>query len=186
MMSLKTASIAPIAFILAALPAFAQTEQATPPAAQNEAAPTSPGATGADRDAMRQMVREMIVEIMREGPPDRDRRDGRKQWRMGGPGFHGDRRGGGMGGDNGWPRPGMRAGMMHGAGMHGAGMRIVFAVADADGDGALSLAEVQDLQGRIFKAVDDNGDGKVDMIEIEQFFHNGPDEPDQPADDDAN
>ena len=91
-----------------------------------------------------------------------------------------------MGGDNGWPRPGMRAGMMHGAGMHGAGMRIVFAVADADGDGALSLAEVQDLQGRIFKAVDDNGDGKVDMIEIEQFFHNGPDEPDQPADDDAN
>jgi Ca2+-binding EF-hand superfamily protein len=60
----------------------------------------------------------------------------------------------------------MRAGMMH-----GAGMRMMFAIVDADGDGALSLAEVQEFHGRIFNSVDENGDGNVDMEEIESFFH---------------
>ena len=61
---------------------------------------------------------------------------------------------------------GMRSEMMH-----GARMRIVFAIVDADGDGALSLTEVQDFHGRIFDAIDENGDGGVEMEEIESFFH---------------
>ena len=69
-----------------------------------------------------------------------------------------------------------RGGMMREHGdrrrlMHGAGMRILFAVVDSDGDGALSLAEIQDFHGHIFDAVDEDGDGRVDMEEIGSFFH---------------
>ena len=66
---------------------------------------------------------------------------------------------------DGQPRMGRR-GMMH-----GAAMRIVFAIVDADSNGALSLAEVQDFHKRIFNAVDQNKDGSVDIKEIEGFFH---------------
>jgi Ca2+-binding EF-hand superfamily protein len=69
----------------------------------------------------------------------------------------------------------MAGGGMRAAMMHGAGMRMMFAIVDADGDGALSLAEVQDFHARIFKAVDENGDGSVEIEEIESFFH-GPDD----------
>ena len=55
--------------------------------------------------------------------------------------------------------------------MHGTRMRLIFAIVDADGDGALSLTEVQDFHGRIFTAIDQNRDGKVEMAEIEAFFH---------------
>jgi hypothetical protein len=55
--------------------------------------------------------------------------------------------------------------------MHGAGMRMMFAVMDADSDGALSVAEVEDFHGRIFRAMDQNEDGLVEMTEIESFFH---------------
>ncbi len=55
--------------------------------------------------------------------------------------------------------------------MHGPAMKILFAVADADGDGALSLQEIQDFHARIFKGVDGNADGRVDMEEIQIFFH---------------
>ena len=63
--------------------------------------------------------------------------------------------------------------------MHGAVMRMVFAIVDADGDGALSLTEIQDFHGRIFKAVDENSDGKVEMTEIEAFFHGEEDSSDE-------
>jgi len=68
----------------------------------------------------------------------------------------------------------------HGMGarmMHGAGMRMMFAIMDANGDGALSQNEVQDLVGRIFNAVDNNGDGNIDMEEIQTFFHGASDQP---------
>ena len=55
--------------------------------------------------------------------------------------------------------------------MHGAKMRLMFAIVDADGDGALSLTEVHDFHERIFRAVDENNDGMVEMEEIEFFFH---------------
>ncbi|ESW85126.1 calcium-binding EF-hand-containing protein [Mesorhizobium sp. LSJC280B00] len=57
--------------------------------------------------------------------------------------------------------------------MHGARMRMMFAIVDADGDGAVSQSEVQDFVGRIFNAVDEDGDGSVDMKEIRSFFHGG-------------
>jgi Ca2+-binding EF-hand superfamily protein len=56
---------------------------------------------------------------------------------------------------------------------------MMFAVVDADGDGALSLSEVQDFHGRIFNAVDQNGDGAVEMEEIESFFHRSDDRDDE-------
>ncbi|MBZ9894282.1 MULTISPECIES: hypothetical protein [unclassified Mesorhizobium] len=40
---------------------------------------------------------------------------------------------------------------------------------DADGDGALSHSEIQDVIGRIFDAVDENGDGRIDLEEIQSF-----------------
>ena len=182
MISLQTVSVASIALMLAATPAFAQAEQATQPSAtppQNEGAPASSGATAMGSDAMRQMVREMMMEMMRDGSLDQGRREGRKEWRKGMHRDHADRRGGRqMGVDDGWRGQGMRSGMMH-----GTGMRMIFAIVDADGDGALSLAEVQDFHGRIFKAADQNKDGKVEMTEIQTFFHGTPDEV---GDDDAN
>ena len=44
---------------------------------------------------------------------------------------------------------------------------------DTDGDGALSLEEVQTAHARIFKAVDANKDGKVTLDEIQIFFRGG-------------
>lgn len=55
--------------------------------------------------------------------------------------------------------------------MHGARMQILFAIVDADGDGALSQSEVQDAVGRIFNAADEDGDGSVDLGEIQSFMH---------------
>ena len=52
----------------------------------------------------------------------------------------------------------------------------MFAIVDADGDGALSLTEVHDFHERIFRAVDENNDGMVEMEEIEFFFHGPGDE----------
>ena len=60
---------------------------------------------------------------------------------------------------------------MRGGMMHGTGMRMIFAIVDAATGCVFSLAEVQDFHGRIFKAVDQNKDGRVEMTEIETFFH---------------
>ncbi|WP_245427176.1 hypothetical protein [Mesorhizobium sp. YM1C-6-2] len=116
---------------------------------------------------MRQAVRDMILEMMRDGSMHEARRDGdrKKGWRQHHASSERD-------------RDGMRSAMMH-----GAGMRMIFAIVDGDGDGALSLAELQDFHGRIFKAVDENGDGKVEMTEIEAFFHGDADVSDDMDDD---
>lgn len=55
--------------------------------------------------------------------------------------------------------------------MRSGGMRLMFALLDADGDGSLSENEVQGAIGRIFTAIDENGDGKVDLEEIQSFLH---------------
>lgn len=71
----------------------------------------------------------------------------------------------------------MTGGRSMGVGMmHGAGMRMMFAIMDADGDGALSQTEVQDFVGRIFNAVDENGDDSVEMDEIRAFLYGALDE----------
>jgi hypothetical protein len=151
-----TAATTALMFFMA--PALAQTDATPAPTT-----PQSPGAQpGMSADSMREMMREMMQEMMLEERPDGARRVDRAERRDGDRWRHGARR----------DRPGsqhpggMRSGMMH-----SAGMRVMFAIIDADSDGALSLAEVQDFHGRIFNAVDENGDGGVEMQEIESFFH---------------
>ena len=73
-----------------------------------------------------------------------------------------------------------RQGMGYGSGMgggmgHGAMMQVVFAMMDADGNGSLSLQEVQDAHARIFAHMDADGDGEVTKAEIRAFFRGGKD-----------
>lgn len=54
--------------------------------------------------------------------------------------------------------------------MRGHMMKIMFAIADADGDGALSFEEVTAIHKRIFDEVDANKDGKVTPEEMQAFM----------------
>jgi hypothetical protein len=56
--------------------------------------------------------------------------------------------------------------------MPGSGhmMKVMFAVADANGDGALSFEEVTVIHKRIFDRVDANKDGKVTLEELQSFM----------------
>ena len=71
--------------------------------------------------------------------------------------------------------PMMRSGMMSGMGgmpmmaPRGHMMKVMFAIADMNGDGALSFEEVTALHKRIFDRVDANKDGKVTREEIQTF-----------------
>jgi len=49
--------------------------------------------------------------------------------------------------------------------------RMMFALMDADGDGAISLAEFQVAHERIYKAIDSNKDGKLTLKEMQAFMH---------------
>ncbi len=71
---------------------------------------------------------------------------------------------------------GMGRGMLGRGGMmgHGGMMRIMFAVIDADGDGALSLEEVQEVHARIFNHIDADDDGRVTPEEMQAFFRGTP------------
>ena len=71
--------------------------------------------------------------------------------------------------DHGGMGPKTTSGMM-GAAMHGHIMKIVFALADADGDGGLSLEELATIQARIFAAVDADEDGSVTPEEVQAFI----------------
>ena len=65
--------------------------------------------------------------------------------------------------------PGM---MRHGpmVGRRGHAMKLIFAIADADGDGALSFEEVTVIHERIFDGVDADDDGKVTAEEVQAFL----------------
>jgi hypothetical protein len=180
MMTFPSKSISVAAFLtLLASSGFAQTSgTATPPAApaQEQGAQQPPGMGGQSSEPMREMMRQMMQEMMQEGrrkPPRTggnrgtraERGDGDHRWNDG---SRMDQHGGT---DMARSHGGMRSGMMH-----GAGMQMMFAIVDADSDGALSLNEVQDFHGRIFHAVDGNDDGSVEMEEIEAFFHGREDE----------
>ena len=66
------------------------------------------------------------------------------------------------------PPSGMMApGMMGGPGHM---MKIMFAIADVNGDGALSFEEVTTIHKRIFDRVDVNRDGKVTPEEVQSFM----------------
>jgi hypothetical protein len=68
--------------------------------------------------------------------------------------------------------PMMGPGMMqhHMMGRPGFRMKIMFAIVDANGDGALSFEEVATIHKRIFDRVDVNKDGKVTPEEVRSFM----------------
>jgi len=61
----------------------------------------------------------------------------------------------------------MGQGMMGGRGHM---MKIMFAIADTNGDSALSFEEVTAIHKRIFDRVDANKDGKVTVEELQTFM----------------
>ena len=65
---------------------------------------------------------------------------------------------------------GERHGPKGGMGGHAGLMRLMIILADTNGDGALSLEEVQAVHARIFKAVDSDGDGKATFEEMQSFL----------------
>ncbi|MDI7865132.1 EF-hand domain-containing protein [Rhizobiaceae bacterium n13] len=67
----------------------------------------------------------------------------------------------------GWRHQG---GGSRGPAMRGHMMKIMFAVADVDGDGALSFDEVVTIHKRIFDKADANKDGKVTIEEMQAFM----------------
>jgi EF hand len=70
-------------------------------------------------------------------------------------------------------QPGMMGGMAM-MGMHGPMMKIMFVVADVNGDGGLSFEEVTTVHRRIFERVDSNKDGKVTPEEVQIFMRESP------------
>jgi hypothetical protein len=95
---------------------------------------------------------------------------------------------GGMGehGPGGTMEPGMMAGEMKGPGMIGPDMmmahhmtmgpgltRMMLIMIDTDGDGTLSLDEVQAVHARVFKAADADVNGRLTLEEIESFVGGG-------------
>ncbi|HUE46309.1 MAG TPA: DUF305 domain-containing protein [Aestuariivirgaceae bacterium] len=66
---------------------------------------------------------------------------------------------------------GQRQGRM-GPGMMGRGgmMRAMFAIMDADGDGALSREEFDEAHGRIFSHMDADGNGQVTLEDMQAFM----------------
>ncbi|WP_119391329.1 EF-hand domain-containing protein [Taklimakanibacter lacteus] len=81
-----------------------------------------------------------------------------------GPGMMGGMGSGMMGG---MMQPGMMGAMMP---MRGHMMKIMFAIADTNGDGGLSFEEVTALHKRIFDKVDADKDGKVTPEELQTFM----------------
>jgi hypothetical protein len=124
-------------------------------------------------DQMRQMMRDAVREMMMQ-----------RMEEQGGPG-------GGMGergemmrermreraaemrdeGDRGGWRSHMR-GHRHGPPwmMRGVGLKIFFAVMDSNGDGRLTLDEINDFHARIFRAMDKDQKGYITEEDITDFF----------------
>ncbi|WP_245489230.1 EF-hand domain-containing protein [Rhizobium ruizarguesonis] len=65
---------------------------------------------------------------------------------------------------------GMSEGMRMMGPMHDHMMKIMFVIADSDGDGAISFEELTAIHKRVFDAVDANNDGKVTPEEMQSFM----------------
>ncbi|MBZ9961912.1 EF-hand domain-containing protein [Mesorhizobium sp. BR1-1-14] len=154
------------ALVMLSLPALAQTSgtpELKPPPQQSGSTPL-PGPNKQTEDQTREMMRQMMDEMLQDklqgdrGPEERPPH--RQDW-------HRDIGQGSHDGDRIARKPDRMGPRM----MHAARMKIMFAIMDADGDGALSQSEIQDVIGRIFDVVDENGDGRIDLEEIESFSH---------------
>jgi hypothetical protein len=53
-------------------------------------------------------------------------------------------------------------------------IRLMFALSDNDGDGAVSLKELGEANAKVFKQIDADGDGRATRREIEFFFSDMP------------
>jgi hypothetical protein len=136
-------------FTLLAAPAFAQS--ATPPS------------TSSGQPPMGGMMQGMHGMMPGQGQGESGTMMGRQSgMMMSCPMMEGMR---GMGGQ------GMAAGgMMPMLASGGHMMKVMFAVADTNGDGALSFEEITAIHKRIFDRVDTNNDGKVTVEELQSFM----------------
>ncbi len=67
-----------------------------------------------------------------------------------------------------------QGGMMDQSGMgHGMMLKMMMAMMDTNGDGALSLEEVQAVHARMFAMIDADDDGQVTVDEIQSFMQGG-------------
>jgi len=65
----------------------------------------------------------------------------------------------------------MTGGHMISPGMGGGyNLKMIFAIVDANGDGALSFDEIMAIHKRVFDAMDANKDGKVAPEEMQRFM----------------
>jgi hypothetical protein len=162
--------------------AGAQQQPGAEPVPQGQAAPADamPGAGGMgspdqDVDAIREGLTQPNPRVM-EGAEARGEDDsgyGKSGYdymrdRMERPGGH-HGMGHGMTGRGGMGHGMMGHGMMGGRDMMG-GLRMMMILMDTDGDGALSLEEVQAVHERFFRAIDTDGDGGVTAEEIRAFM----------------
>ncbi|MCT2579356.1 MULTISPECIES: EF-hand domain-containing protein [unclassified Mesorhizobium] len=159
-----TAAAAALLFM--SFPVLAQTSAAPEPTP----IPQKPGPTatpeanaqpaGPTREVIRQMIDDALQEKLQE---DRSAEQGPRH----GGRWHREDRQARRDGDRMAGRPDRMGPRM----MHRARMQVMFAIVDADGDGALSQGEVQDIVGRIFNAADEDGDGSLDLDELQSFMH---------------
>jgi Ca2+-binding EF-hand superfamily protein len=54
--------------------------------------------------------------------------------------------------------------------MRPAMLRVLMVMLDTDGDGALSLEEIQAVHQRMFKAIDADNNGRLTVEEIQRFM----------------
>jgi hypothetical protein len=140
-------------------------QEMTDPGAMDQGMMDSPMDHGTMSQGM--MCSEMCAGMMGRGGMDQGQRGGRMHSGNSDPGLV-DRRRDGDRADSQMP-PG-RMGSTPEMGRHGHAMRLVFAIADADGDGGLSLEETADIQARIFSAIDADDDGTMTPEELQAFM----------------
>ncbi len=104
-------------------------------------------------------------------PPERP---GDRPGMMHSEGRNADDDGSSMRGDGPKGRHGMKMDGPHGRRGHDGPppvmMKMMFAIADADGNGEVSLEEMQEIHARMFRAVDADGNGGVTQEEIRTFM----------------
>ncbi|CDX32072.1 EF-Hand domain protein [Mesorhizobium plurifarium] len=172
------AATAAAVFMFATLPSLAQTSgsPAPTPATEQPGAGQLPDVNGQAGGPTREMIRQMIDQAIQERM-QQDRGSGlanNRREEYDNAQDDADHHGAPWNKDRyGSPSGEHRMAGHHGPRMmmRGAGMRLMFAFLDTNGDGSLSENEVQDAVGRIFSAIDQNGDGKIDMDEIQSFLH---------------